>query len=286
MSGPGSTFRPDEVGEWSVLKLDIVEKYGHAYTTTFNNRGAHLKKFYIDGFSGAGVHLVKKTREQIEGSPARALRIEPRFDGFHFIDMNPAKTAHLEQLCTGHGNVDVHTGDANQHLKELLPTIKWGDYKRALCLLDPYGLHLDWEVMEIAGKLGTIDMFLNFPIMDMNRNALLWKPELADSDDIARMTRFWGDESWKQAAYADSKQVDMFGLIEQEKQPNKAIAAAFRERLQKVAGFDVVPEPLPMINRKNAVVYYLFFASKKPVAKSIIDDIFKKARQGAYRKQL
>jgi hypothetical protein len=30
--------------------------------------------------------------------------------------------------------------------KKLLPTIKYGDYKRALCLLDPYGLHLDWDV--------------------------------------------------------------------------------------------------------------------------------------------
>jgi three-Cys-motif partner protein len=63
-------FNLDEIGEWSVLKLDIVEKYGQAYTTAFSKRGAQLKKFYIDGFSGAGVHLIKKTRAQIEGSPA------------------------------------------------------------------------------------------------------------------------------------------------------------------------------------------------------------------------
>jgi hypothetical protein len=33
-----------------------------------------------------------------------------------------------------------------------------------------------------------------------------------------------------------------------------------------------------MKNSTNAVVYYLFFASQKPVAKKIIDDIFKKHR--------
>jgi hypothetical protein len=33
-----------------------------------------------------------------------------------------------------------------------------------------------------------------------------------------------------------------------------------------------------MTNRKNAVVYYLFLASGKPVAKTIIEDIFKRAR--------
>jgi three-Cys-motif partner protein len=136
--------------------------------------------------------------------------------------------------------------------------------------------------MQIAGQLGTIDMFLNFPIMDMNRNTLLWKPELADPDHVARMTRFWGDESWKQIAWVES-QPDMFGDTEQQKQPNKVIAEAFRERLKKVAGFAYVPEPLPMTNKKNAVIYYLFFAAKHPAAANIIEGIFRQARKGAYR---
>jgi hypothetical protein len=45
-----------------------------------------------------------------------------------------------------------------------------------------------------------------------------------------------------------------------------------------VAGFQFVPEPLPMKNSTNAVVYYLFFASQKPIAQKIIDAIFKKYR--------
>ena len=278
MSNPG--FRLDKVGSWSILKLNIIEKYGAAYTKAFSGRGANLKKFYIDGFSGAGVHLVKRTHEQIEGSPARALRITPPFDGFHFIDLSADKIAHLQQLCKGRDNVDIRTGDANYHLCELLPTIRYDEYKRALCLLDPYGLHLDWEVMKIAGKMQTIDMFLNFPVMDMNRNALLWKPERASADGIERMNRFWGDQSWEQAAYAASKQQDMFGDPEMQKQPNAAIAAAFRDRLQNIAGFDFVPEPLPMANSHNAIVYYLFFASKRPVAANIINGIFNRARRG------
>jgi hypothetical protein len=48
--------------------------------------------------------------------------------------------------------------------------------------------------------------------------------------------------------------------------------------LRNVAGFNVVPEPLPMKNSKNAVVYYLFFASPKEVAQTIINDIFAKYR--------
>ena len=276
---PPSPFKLDEIGAWSELKLNIIEKYGSAYTTAFSGTGSRLKKIYIDGFSGAGVHIIKTKRTEIEGSPARALKIQPPFDTFHFIDMNADKTAHLRSLCEGRTNVDIRTGDANHHLRELLPTIRYDQYKRALCLLDPYGLHLDWEIIELAGKMKTVDMFLNFPVMDMNRNVLFWKKDRASPDGVERMNRFWGDQSWEKAAYAPSSQLDMFGESELEKQPNKAIADAFRTRLQHVAGFTHVAEPLPMVNKNNAVVYYLKFASNKPVAQNIIDSIFKSARR-------
>jgi three-Cys-motif partner protein len=272
-------FRFDEVGDWSVLKLDIIEQYGSAYTKAFNVRGRQLKKYYIDGFSGAGAHVVKRTRQQIEGSPARALKITPPFDGFYFIDLNKDKTDYLETLCENRSDVHIINDDANSYLRTLLPTIQFRRYNRALCVLDPYGLHLDWEVMELAGKSKAVDMFLNFPVMDMNRNAIWRTPEGASPEGIERMNRFWGDDSWKKAAYAKSKQMGFFFEPPDEKQPNSAIVAAFRERLNKVAGFEFVPEPMPMINSRNAVVYYLFFASPKPVAKDIITHIFKSHRR-------
>jgi|ETNmetMinimDraft_2_1059921.scaffolds.fasta_scaffold95605_2 hypothetical protein len=46
--------------------------------------------------------------------------------------------------------------------------------------------------------------------------------------------------------------------------------------MQNEAGFKNVPKPFPMINSKGAIVYYLFFASQKPVAENIIGYIFKK----------
>ncbi len=272
MSAP--VFKFDEIGYWSELKLEIVEKYGSAYTTAFINN--ELKKYYIDGFCGAGVHVSKKTRTEVEGSPARALKIKPPFDGFYFIDLDADKTAHLQTLCGNRDDVHIHAGDANEYLtKELLPTIQYKNYNRALCLLDPYGLHVDWEVIQVAGQSGAIDMFLNFPVMDMNRNAIWPNPGKVPQEGIERMTRFWGDDSWKQAAYAESRQKDMFSTPI-EKQSNDAVVAAFQNRLEKVAGFEFVPEPLPMRNSTNAVVYYLFFASQKPIAQRIITDIFSK----------
>ncbi len=272
-------FKFDEVGYWSELKLEIVEKYGSAYTTAFANQKG-LKKYYIDAFAGAGIHVSKRTGEQIEGSPARALKVSPPFDHFYFIDMDADKTNYLASLCKDRTDVTIHTGDATQHLtQKLLPTIRFEKFNRALCLLDPYGLHLDWEVMQQAGQSRAVDMFLNFPVMDMNRNAIWRDPGKVPQGATERMTRFWGDESWKQAAYAESPQQNLFSGPDLIKQGNDAIVRSFRDRLKNVAGFRVVPEPLPMRNSNNAVVYYLFFASQKPVAQKIIDGIFARFRR-------
>lgn len=268
----------DEIGRWSELKLEIVEKYGAAYTTALSN-ARNLKKYYIDGYSGAGVHLSRSTGAQVEGSPARALKVFPPFDCFYFIDMDATRTAHLQTLCQGRSDVVILTGDANVKLtKEVLPKIHFRKFNRALCLLDPYGLHLDWEVMHLAGQSQAVDMFLNFPVMDMNRNAIWKNPAGIPQDGIERMNRFWGDESWKKIAYVESPQGNLFSPPNLVKQDNGAIAAAFRDRLKNVAGFRYVPDPLPMKNSNNAIVYYLFLASQKAVAEKIIGDIFAKYR--------
>jgi hypothetical protein len=95
-------------------------------------------------------------------------------------------------------------------------------------------------------------MFLNFPVMDMNRSAIWKNPERVPQDGVDRMNRYWGDASWKEAAYRESQQTVMFGSPEIVKQENEEIAAAFQARLRKVAGFEFVPDPVPMKNKKNA----------------------------------
>jgi hypothetical protein len=76
----------------------------------------------------------------------------------------------------------------------------------------------------------------------------------------------------------ESAQGNLFSPPDLVKQDNDAIVTAFRDRLKDVAGFKYVPDPLPMKNSNNAVVYYLFLASQKAVAEKIIRDIFAKYR--------
>jgi three-Cys-motif partner protein len=264
----------DEIGEWSELKLEILRKYASAYSTILNKKNLHHA--YVEGFAGAGQHVSKRSKELVPGSPLNALNVEPPFEEYYFVEVDSARAAGLQAQVAGKQNVHVFCGDSNQILlSDVFPKIQYSEYKRALCILDPYGLHLNWSVIAAAAGLGTIEIFLNFPILDMNRN-VLWRNEKASDEDVKRMNMFWGDDSWRNVAYRSD--TTLFG--EPEKQPNEVIADSFRQRLRKTAGFKHVPEPAPMRNSKGNIVYYLFFAAQQPAADKIVGDIF-----SAYRKR-
>lgn len=266
-------FKFDTIGYWSEVKLQIVREYATAYSQILTSHKLH--HVYIDAFAGAGMHLSKTKNEFVRGSPLNALLVQPPFDEFHLIDLDSKKADQLRQLIAGRNNAHVYEENCNKVLlNEVFPQVQYAQYKRGLCLLDPYGLHLDWSVIQTAGQMKSLEIFLNFPVADMNRNVLWRDATGVDPQQAQRMTAFWGDETWKKAAYDTTG--NFFGW--EEKQSNEVIASAFRERLKKVAGFEHVPEPIPMRNTKGAIVYYLFFASPKPVAAKIVSDIFNKYR--------
>lgn len=267
-----STLQFDEIGYWSEIKLEIIRDYAAAYSRILNKKG--LPHIYVDAFAGAGHHICRNTGEFIPGSPLNALSVRPPFREYHFIDLDVTRVESLHRIAGARNDVYIYENDCNDVLiNKIFPTLHYQSYRRALCLLDPYGLDLNWDVMLQAGQLGTIDMFLNFPVMDMNRNVLWKNPDKVSPEQLARMNAFWGG-GWRESAYTTER--SLFG--EPEKESNDAIAEAFRQRLHKIAGFKRVPAPLPMHNSKGATVYYLFFASQVGVAEEIVTDIFTKYR--------
>jgi three-Cys-motif partner protein len=239
-----------------------------------------LYHLYVDGFAGAGVHVSKSTGEFVPGSPTNALNIDPPFREYHLIDLDGKRVESLESIAASRSNVHVYHGDCNSILlTQVLPRGRYEDYRRVLCILDPYGLHLDWRVIAAAATMRSVEVFLNFPVADMNRNVLWHDRADVSPEQQMRLSRFWGDDSWKQVAYRRSPQTVLWGNPRDEKASNEEIAGAFRERLRGVAGFHHVPEPIAMRNTKGAIVYYLYFASQKPVAEQIVQQIFAKYRR-------
>jgi three-Cys-motif partner protein len=267
-----SALKIDEIGYWSEVKLAILEEYAKPYNQILLSSKLH--PIYVDAFAGAGYHRAKGTDRIIEGSPKRALSVQPPFEFFYFIDMDSARTEALTQLTAGRPDVQVYHGDCNHILiKDVFPKIRYDQYQRALCILDPYAVNLDWRVIKAAADSKAIEIFLNFPVMDMNRNVFWHRYEDVSAASQERMTKFWGDDSWKRVAYQSVP--GLFGEM-QTRSPIDDVVQAFRERLRTTAGFKFVPQPMPMRNSNNASLYYLFFAAQKPTAEKIVKDIFTK----------
>jgi three-Cys-motif partner protein len=270
------TLQLDEIGYWSEIKLDMICEYASAYSVIMATQPLIRRHVYVDAFAGAGTHVSKATGETVSGSPVNAMAIHPPFSELHLIDLDGTRTAELRRLAADDPRVRVYEGDCNEILlRDVFPRCRFEDYRRALCLLDPYKLNVNWEVLLAAGQMKSVDVFYNFMIMDANMNVFMRDSSKVAPEQAARMDAVWGDNSWRTAAYRQAE--DLFGTVE-EKATNEDIAEAFRKRLESVGEFAYVPKPIPMRNSRGATVYYLYFATAKAVAAKIVSDIFNKYR--------
>jgi three-Cys-motif partner protein len=270
-----SDIELDRLNPWSKIKHEIIEKYAAAYTRILRKQ-SYLKRYvYIDAFAGAGVAVDAESDELIAAGAMRALNVEPRFTEYHFIEQNPDKVALLKQITSHHREVQVHLGDFRGILPGLLGRCRYEDFARGVCLLDPYGLSVDYALLrEIAG-MKTIEVFFNFMLVGANRN-ILWNidPAKITPARAAMMTRVWGHDRWPDELY--DREPGLFGDM-RTKVSNERVIESYRKRLLE-AGFEYVPKPIAMKNRVNAPVYYLFFASPNKTGASIVEQIFNKYR--------
>lgn len=270
----------DIIGPWTEVKLDILREYASPYSRIVKANGFH--HLYIDAYAAGGSHISRTTGQIVPGSPLIALETEPPFREYHFIDADLNRVDQLRSYTAVRPDVHVHAGDCNEILlREVFPLSRYEDRRRSLCLLDPYNIDLRWEVIATAGRMRSIEVFVNFMIMDMNMNILLRDPAKAEVAQVARMNRFWGDGSWRNVAYEPNPQGNLFSDSEQVKVEgaNERVSEAYRQRLVDVAGFAYAPQPLRFVNSRGFTIYYLFFASPNLTGKKIVEDIFAKHRK-------
>lgn len=126
-------------GNWSDRKLQALEAYLCKYTTALKNTPFHL--IYIDAFAGAGLRPIPRpdsedyslfvdediTQENLRyrhGSPLIALKNQPPFHEFIFIEQDPDSLAQLKSAVTGFPEaqgklIRFMRGDANAKLLEI-----------------------------------------------------------------------------------------------------------------------------------------------------------------------
>ena len=266
------------IASWSKDKLDLLNDYLVAYARIMQSQKearGWLRGFaYVDAFASVGGYLDPETGGYVDGSPVVALKCDPPFDRFWFIELSRARLDRLRQetsALTAGRDVHYERGEANRVLVEkVIPNVRYADYQRGFVFLDPYGLEVRWDTVCQLAAAKSFDVFMNLSTMGIAR--LLNKRRLPTGAQRQPLDAIIGNGEWVDALY--STQLDLFG-DQHTTRPHirhEHIAAAYTERVRKL--FPYVSEPVVMKNSKGASLYVLFLDSHNPTAMRITNHIF------------
>ncbi len=269
-------------GSWTEEKLTRLRKYLEAYTVIFtrNPKARLLKRIYVDAFAGSGIRssdvddaesqdglLFEEDRDALgfmKGSARVALEIEPPFHHYLFIEKDPVFATELENLRSDFSNladrIEIRNGDANTVLVEWIERTSWQG-QRAVVFLDPYGMQVEWQTIEAIARTKAIDLWLLFPL-GQGVNRLLTRDGPPPQAWANRLTTMFGTESWRDAFYRPSDQLELFSDGPQlEKSASfDSIMQFFLDRLNSEFAM-VAPNPLVLRNSRNNPIFLLCFAS-------------------------
>jgi three-Cys-motif partner protein len=266
----------DVIGPWSEDKLKLLNKYLNAYTVIMQGQqwcrnGYH----YVDAFAGTSRPRARDEERYIDGSPRVALTIQYPFRSYTFIEKSPWRVQKLQRLQEEFPDRDIRIceGDCNRIIvTEITPRIRYEQFNRGLIFLDPFGMEVEWSTIEQIAETRALEIFLNFPVMALNRTVLPNDPNALTEAQIERMNRFWGSTGWRDDIYEEVP--TLFGPIQAKirSTTGKRLGKLFKNRLEEV--FPYVTEPLEMTNSKNASLYCLMLAGHNQNGAKILQDIF------------
>ena len=268
----------DTIGPWSEDKLQLLGKYLHAYTVVMRGqRWCRNGYHYIDAFAGTGRPRARDEERYIDGSPRVALSIQYPFHSYTFIEKDPWRVQRLQELRTEFPERDIRIreGDCNHIITTgIVSNIRYERFNRGLIFLDPFSMDTEWSTIEQIAETRALEIFMNFPVMALNRTTLPNDPNTLTEAQVERMNRFWGSTEWRGDIYEEV--LTLFGTMEMKihSTTGARLGQLFKKRLQQV--FPCVTDPLVMTNSKNAPLYCLIFAGHKREAAGIVQSIFQR----------
>jgi three-Cys-motif partner protein len=289
-------------GSWTEEKLNAFEKYVNAYLTIMNKYRNQYdwKLIYFDGFAGSGsrnentssednqlmIDLIDEHQIAAEeltpykGAAERVLNIaQDGFDFYYFIDKDAASSFQLQEILTPYQKgkrLEFRHSDANTEVSKLADAMHKNSKLKALVLLDPFGMQVDWSSIERLKGTST-DLWILIPTGVIVNRLLDRKCKLTH---IEKLTSFFGkDEAFlKNYFYNTRQETTLFGdteVVEKVQEPIRMIANLYIQQMKTIFKY-VTEEPLVLYNTRNTPIFHFACASNNESAVKIAHEIINK----------
>ena len=258
-----------EVNNWTPDKLALLAYYLGPFAKLCHEKAGGW--YFLDGFAGNGANDAREGNT-FKGSALIGATITPGARRSVLIEKNSGDADVLRTRCERLGSrAVVLEGDCNELVGGALDEFEDRGLP-AFCLFDPYGLELDWEVIELcAGRRtrGTpYELLVYFSTPGVMRTASVTDERMIEGDERA-MRRVFGNDRWRPIAERHrSGEIDG-------RQAWREYLSLYEQQLRELGYRYVMSRPSFMGDRRLA--YHLVFASSSEAGQSIMEDGFKRA---------
>jgi three-Cys-motif partner protein len=208
------------------------------------------------------------------------LATTPPFDHYHFVEAHGPRRQALKEMCenAGHANAVVHSGDANQRIAQLIQSQLWtntstGWRQRAVVFLDPYGMGVQWQTLELLADSRRADIWYLLNIKAIHQQ-MAKDSRGIDPSKFAALSDIFGTTDWRSEFYVSRpSQGALFGNVEEsdERVGNREDVSNFvRKRLATLFRFVSEPLPLTVGNIDRYFELYCLSNSKSDAAINLI----------------
>lgn len=270
---------PEFGGQWTLEKLQILERYLDAYTTALKDKP--FKLWYIDAFAGSGSIKIpdggeeaylfssgdEEARGFVEGSAALAIEIRDKpFDKFVFVEKDTFRCDELRNLAKNYPDRDIsiENAEANEYLAGI--DDDWTG-RRGVLFLDPYATAVEWTTIEKIARLEALDTWILFPTAALSRMLPRERmPEDVHPRWAEHLTKIYGGKSWEDL-YQPTPDLfpDLFEETLIQRQPGGGGALSiYKRNLENLFGDRFLNKSRPLVNSKNSVLFEFIFCAGHP----------------------
>lgn len=243
-------------GQWIETKHKLLAYYAKLFATGMKN--SWRSRVYLELFSGPGKCLIRTSGEEALGSPLKV--IDHEFTKFIFTERSVPLAEALAARLETHENshlAEIWCGDCADAIQQI--HIPSGSL--TLAFIDPTGIgHAPFSLIEKLLQKTRCDILINIQHgMGIKMNIHQYTE---DVDEQSALTRFLGNDSWKQLPRNDAR--EFF----------RGVLDLYKRQLDDL-GFAYTGREVLIANQQGCPLYLLLFASKHKLGKEFWDKSLK-----------